>query len=203
MIRNSFFILVFLVFLVFHLVRAKTFQVDVREKARELLSELRLTVNNSGKGIQVAYAGKELKDRGVSDGDVLVSVNGVDAVPSVSFSAWIEGLGETQTGGVGVFPLVEVDDTIGEGPTINDGYPLKGFLRIQVVPLSDATILGFSRSGTYPHEEHPKAEADYEQVCCILLLIFFRKLTAISVIVLLSFCRNKLRERTRSYKATK
>ncbi len=180
MIRNSFFILVFLVF---HVVRAKTLQVDVREKAQELLSELRLTVNNSGKGIQVAYAGKELKARGVSNGDYLVSVNGVNAVPSVSLSAWIEGLGETRTGGVGVLPLVEVDDTIGEGPTVTDGYPLNGFIRIEVVPLSDATILSFSCSGTYPHEEHLKAEADNEQVvCCILLLLFFHELTDISTI---------------------
>ncbi len=166
--------IIILVSFIFHLVRAKTtLEIDVREKARALLSELRITGNNSEKGIQVVYAGKELKAEGVSDGDALVSVDGVDVVPTIGFSDWIEGLGETQTGSMGVFPLVLGDTIGGEGPTTTDnGFPLKGFIRVQVVPLGDATTLGFSLSGerTYlHHEEYPKivpaeGEADYEQV---------------------------------------
>ncbi len=171
MILNFFIVLVISIF---HLVRAKTtLEVDVREKTRALLSELRLTGNNSENEIQVVYAGKELKAKGVNDGDALISVDGVDVVPTIGFSDWIEGLGETQTQGVGVFPLVQADTIGGEGPTTtDDGFPLKGFIRVQVVPLGDATTLGFSRSGgtTYlHHEEYPKTvvaegEADYGQV---------------------------------------
>ncbi len=161
MILNSF-VIILVIFSVFRLVRGKTLEVDVSEKASELLSELRLAGNNSGKGIQVVYAGKDLKARGVSDGDILISVDGVDAVPSISFSTWIDGLGENQTGGVGVFPLVDVD-TIGEGPITTDGFLLKGFLRIQVIPLGDAATLQFSRPSTYLQEEYPNAEAKEEK----------------------------------------
>ncbi len=166
---------IILVILIFHLVRAETTtaEINVREKARAILSELRLTGNNSENNIQVVYAGKELKAKGVSDGDALVSMNGVDIVPAIGFGDWLEGLGETQTGRVGGFPLVQ-SDTIGENgrTTTDNGFLLKGFVRVQVVPLGDVTTLGFSLSGgaTYlHHEERPttvaaEGESDYEQV---------------------------------------